>query len=269
MAIMPLKDQNPLKSIQFQYVTVGFIAACVLAFLWQLSLGDAQGRMLYGLGAIPAVVTGARELAPELIIVPAPVTLVTSMFLHGGWMHIIGNMLYLWVFGDNVEDAMGHVRFVIFYLVCGVVAALAHVAADMDSAIPTIGASGAVSGVLGAYLVLHPRAQVLVFVFRFLIHLPAFVVLGIWIGMQFLNVYLEQGGGEGGGVAWWAHIGGFIAGALLVIPMRRKGVPLLDGFAMAQAAPEAPPPPPPASFPPRTSRARRARIPDVERKPPS
>ena len=126
MALIPLKDDNPLRRIGFQYMTVALMAVCTAVFLWQLSLGGAEGQAVFGFGTIPSVLFGARELAPDLVMVPAPVTLLTSLFLHGGWMHLIGNMLFLWVFGDNVEDAMGHVRFLAFYLVCGVVAGLAH-----------------------------------------------------------------------------------------------------------------------------------------------
>ena len=225
--LIPLKDSNPLRWIGFPYVTVAVIAACILTFLWQLSLGPAQNRMIYALGAIPAVVTGERGLPPSVALVPAELTLVTSMFLHGGWLHLGGNMLFLWIFGDNVEDAMGHVRFLVFYLVCGVVAALAHIYFNPGSQIPTIGASGAISGVLGAYIVLHPRAQVLTLFFRFFITLPAFVVLGLWFGLQGLSAYMDTSG-ESGGVAWWAHIGGFVAGAMLVVPFRRRAVPLFE-----------------------------------------
>ncbi len=236
MVLIPLKDDNPLKRISFQYVTVFLIAACLLAFLWQLSLGEQMGRLVYGLGTIPAVLTGERSLPPELVVVPPGLTLFTSMFLHGGWLHLIGNMLFLWVFGDNVEDAMGHLRFLFFYVICGVAADLAHVAASLDSTVPTIGASGAVSGVLGAYLVLHPKVRVLTLFFRFIMRLPAFVVLGSWIGLQLLNAWMEAGGAAGGGIAWWAHIGGFFIGAVLVVPFRHKGVPLFAGWTRATAA---------------------------------
>lgn len=225
--LIPLKDENPLRFIGVAYVTLALIAACVLTFLWQVSLGPAQDRMFYSLGAIPAVITGERSLPPELVVIPAELTLLTSMFLHGGWLHLGGNMLFLWIFGDNVEDAMGHGRFLVFYLLCGVAAALAHVAVDPGSQIPTVGASGAISGVLGGYLVLHPRAQVLTLLLRFFITLPAFVVLGLWFALQGVNAWFATGG-EGGGVAWWAHIGGFVAGVVLVIPFRRRAVPLLE-----------------------------------------
>lgn len=228
--LLPLKDDNPLKRIPFQYVTVAFIAICVLVFLWQLSLGENGQKAVLSFGAIPSVLFGSRALAPELALIPAPLTVITSMFMHGGWMHLIGNMLFLWVLGDNVEDAMGHVRFVIFYILCGIAAALTHAGLDPNSTTPMIGASGAISGVIGAYLILHPKAQILTLAFRFFIHIPAFIMLGIWIALQVVNVSMA-GGSEsgGGGVAWWAHIGGLIAGCILIAPMRHKSVPLFDG----------------------------------------
>ncbi len=159
MVFMPLSDQNRRIWIGFHYVTVALIAACVVIFAWEFST-DADGtvRIFYGLGMIPAVITGTVILPPELVMVPSALTLITSVFLHGGFWHLIGNMLFLWVFGDNVEDAMGHRRFIAFYLLCGVLASLFHLMSDPGSQIPTVGASGAISGVLGAYFVLHPKA---------------------------------------------------------------------------------------------------------------
>jgi membrane associated rhomboid family serine protease len=180
------------------------------------------------LGVTPATLIGHQRLPPELYLVPPGATLVTSMFLHGGVMHLAGNMLYLWIFGNNVEDAMGHARFVIFYLLCGVAAALAQALPNADSAIPMIGASGAISGVLGAYLLLFPRAHVLVLiplgVFTRLIHLPAMFVLGFWFVLQLINSALAAGGQ--GGVAWGAHIGGFIAGMILIPLFKHRHVRL-------------------------------------------
>ncbi|MCZ6523505.1 MAG: rhomboid family intramembrane serine protease, partial [Alphaproteobacteria bacterium] len=162
--MIPLHDDNPTRIRPL--VTVALIVLCVLAFLWQISLGEVdQQRLVAGLGLIPVVLLGQAELPPMLELVPAELTVVTSMFLHGGWMHLIGNMLYLWIFGNNIEDAMGHWRFVLFYLLCGAAAALAQVLQDPASATPMIGASGAIAGVLGAYLLLYPRARVLVLVF--------------------------------------------------------------------------------------------------------
>ncbi len=228
--LLPLKDDNPLKRIPFQYVTVAFIGICVLVFLLQLSLGETGGRKaIVSFGAIPSVLFGSRSLPPELAMIPAPLTVITSMFMHGGWMHLIGNMLFLWVLGDNVEDAMGHGRFIVFYVLCGIAAALTHAGLDPQSTTPMIGASGAISGVIGAYLILHPKAQILTLAFRFFIHIPAFIMLGIWIGLQVINVSMASDTG-GGGVAWWAHIGGLIAGCILIAPMRHKSVPLFDGL---------------------------------------
>lgn len=228
MVLIPVRDVNPIRHIRFAFVTVGLIVACVAAYLWQLSLGPGVERALLALGAVPAVITGERTLPPALVLVPPGVTLVTSMFLHGGVMHLIGNMAFLWIFGDNVEDAMGHLRFLVFYLLTGVIAGLAHIAMNPDSTVPAVGASGAISGVLGAYLVLHPKAQVLTVFVRVLVTLPAFVVLGLWIGFQLVSAYLDPGR-EVGGVAWWAHIGGFVAGALLVLVFRRRNPPLRGG----------------------------------------
>lgn len=222
---LPLKDSNPLRIIPFQIVTAGLIAACIAAYLWQHFLPDREAaRMVLGLAAIPAVLTDQITLDPTLALVPAWLTLITAQFLHGGWLHLGGNMLYLWVFGDNIEDAMGHGRFLLFYLTCGVAAGLAHVLSGPESVNPMIGASGAVSGVLGAYLVLHPRVKVLVLAFKWLpLRLPAYVVLGGWAVLQLVYTWIGEGG-----VAWWAHIGGFIAGVILVVPMRRKAVTLFD-----------------------------------------
>jgi membrane associated rhomboid family serine protease len=225
--LLPLHDENPLKRIRFGYCTAGFIAACVLVFLYQLSLAPEEGaRFVFAYGAIPAVLFGLKALPAEIVRIPADLTLLTSLFLHGSLMHLVGNMLFLWVLGDNVEDALGHLRFIAFYLLSGIAAALAHALTDPASTVPLIGASGAISGVIGAYLVLHPRVPIRALLLRFIVVLPAYIVLGLWILFQFLNAWLAGPGGAG--VAWWAHIGGFFAGAVLIVPMRRKGVPLFD-----------------------------------------
>ena len=226
--MIPLRDDNPSSTVP--YLTRALVGACVLAFLWQLSLGPHGGeRIVYALGVIPSVLFGSRALPDELALVPPYLTMFTSMFLHGGWMHLIGNMLYLWIFGDNVEDSMGHGRYIVFYLLCGVAAVLAQALPNPDSTIPMIGASGAISGVLGAYLLLHPHARVLVvipigFILQTL-RLPAGVVLALWFGLQLLSNVLAQGEG---GVAFRAHIGGFIAGMLLIPLMKRRDVRLLQ-----------------------------------------
>ena len=216
--MIPLKDDNPteIKPI----ITIGFIIACVLVFLHQVSLPLENGEVfVYQYGAIPAVVFGYADLPTELVAVPAYGSLITSMFLHGGWMHLIGNMLYLWIFGNNIEDVMGHVKFILFYIACGILAALSHAAIDPDSAVPMIGASGAISGVLGAYLLLYPHARVLVLIplgfFSQMIYVPAGIVLGFYFLMQLVSGGMSIGH-EGGGVAFFAHIGGFVAGMALI-----------------------------------------------------
>ncbi len=226
MALFPLKDDNPLKNVSFQYVTVTLIALNVVLFLWELTQGTKMDSLIYSLGAIPAVLFGIAELPPRLDLIPSWATLITSLFLHGGWMHLLGNMLFLWIFGDNVEDSMGHFRYIVFYLLCGVLATLMHASAQPDSEAPLIGASGAISGVLGAYLILHPRARLLVLFMTVIpLRLPAWIVLGSWILLQLFNLTGDSAGSD---VAWWAHVGGFIAGAILIVPFRRKGMPLFD-----------------------------------------
>ena len=214
--MIPLRDENPIRIVPF--VTWAVLAACVLAFLVQVSLGaPGFNRMIFGLGVIPAVLFGHAYLPPEIALVPPAATVVTSMFLHGGWLHLAGNMLYLWIFADNIEDRMGHLRFLVFYLACGVAAVFAQAIPAPQSVVPMIGASGAISGVLGAYLLLFPRARVLVlvplgFVLQ-VIRLPAVWVLGLWFLVQLLS---SLGAPEGeGGVAFRAHLGGFVAGLLL------------------------------------------------------
>jgi membrane associated rhomboid family serine protease len=221
--MIPLRDDNP--SSMPPVVTIAFIVTCVLTFLWQVSLGPTRGeQIIYALGVIPSVLFGERELPPDLAIVPPTMTMLTSMFMHGGWMHLIGNMLYLWIFGDNVEDTMGHARFVAFYVLCGIAAALAQAVPDPDSTIPMVGASGAISGVLGAYLLLFPHARVLVAIpFGFILHtarIPAGIVLVLWFGLQLLSSAMTPAGQ--GGVAFRAHIGGFIAGMLLMPLFRQR-----------------------------------------------
>jgi membrane associated rhomboid family serine protease len=225
--MIPLRDDNPTTIPPI--VTVGFIGACVLAFFWQLSLGSAGfNQLVYSLGVIPAALLGDAELPPELVLVPEKMTVITSMFLHGGWMHLIGNMLYLWIFGNNVEDSMGHGRFVAFYLLCGTAAALGQAIINPSSEVPMIGASGAISGVLGAYLLLYPHARVQVLLpmglFSQIVYLPALWVLGFWILFQILNSLMA--GGAQGGVAWFAHIGGFLAGMALIPVFKYRNVPL-------------------------------------------
>jgi membrane associated rhomboid family serine protease len=222
---VPLHDSNPLNVIRFQAVTISIIVANVLIFVaahYQL-FGREEIETVLIFGVVPADLI----LGQDTYQLPAPgmeeATLVTYMFMHAGWMHLIGNMVFLWVFGDNVEDALGHVRFLIFYLLCGIAAGLAHTLVDTSSQAPLVGASGAIGGVLGAYLVLYPKARIWVLVMlRIPVRLPAIWVLGGWIALQFFSLGSVIDDTEA--VAWWAHIGGFVAGVLLVFPFRKHEV---------------------------------------------
>jgi len=235
--VLPLHDDNPTTTRP--YVTVGLMIANVLVFLWQhlLLSPEAGERVVYALGVIPAVLMGREALPAELALLPAPATILTSMFMHGGFLHLAGNMLYLWIFGNNVEDAMGRVRFLVFYVSCGVAAVFAQVLPNPGSTVPMIGASGAISGVLGAYLLLYPRARVLLglplgFLIVQLGRFPAGWVLVAWFVMQLLmgGMNATRPSGAEGGVAFGAHIGGFVAGLLLVTLFKRRNVPLWRAY---------------------------------------
>jgi membrane associated rhomboid family serine protease len=212
--MIPLRDVIPSRT--FPGVVVAIIGLNALAFLYELTLSDRQlTGFVFAWGVVPARFD--------------TVSVLTSMFLHGGWMHIIGNMWFLWIFGDNVEDRMGHGRFVVFYLLSGTVAALAHVWSDPASVVPTVGASGAVAGVMGAYFVMYPHSRILtlvpIFVFIQIVELPAVVLLGLWFFLQLLSgvgtAMLPAGTGMSGGIAFWAHVAGFAAGALLIHAFKR------------------------------------------------
>lgn len=231
--MIPLRDTNPTEIRPV--VTVTLIVINSLIFIFQFFIGEANQGLVYRLGAIPWEIVHFRNLyhSPGL---PPFINLFTAMFLHGGFLHLIGNMLYLWIFGNNIEDVMGHGRFIVFYLLTGVIASGGHILADPLSEIPMIGASGAISGVLGAYLLLFPKARVLTliplgYVF-FTKELPAVFVLGFWFVLQLFNGILGSAGG--GGVAWFAHIGGFMAGFILIKlfqkarPRRPAPAPNLD-----------------------------------------
>ena len=222
--MIPLHDDNPTE--RTPVVTIAFIAACVLVFFYQASLPAGSGdTFVFQYGAIPALLFGQADLPEMDVAIPAYATLITSMFLHGGWMHLIGNMVYLWVFGNNIEDVMGHAKYVVFYLTCGILAALSHALTDPSSAVPMVGASGAISGVLGAYLLLFPRARVLILMPGLgATRVPAGVVLGMWFVMQLLSGGMSIGS-TGGGVAFFAHIGGFVAGMALIGLFKRRDVP--------------------------------------------
>ena len=225
--LLPLHDKNPLRIIPFEITTFLILLTCVAVFLFQKTIAiEINNAFTLSYGMIPAVLFDYRSLAEELIRVPAEFTLLTSLFLHGGWMHLISNLLYLWIFGDNVEDCMGHIRFLLFYLLCGFAASFTHAMADPSSSVPLVGASGAIAGILGAYLILHPRVKVLVLVFKGIpLRLPAFLIIGFWVGLQVFNVLY----GSPGNTAWWAHIGGFICGMALIPLFKYKSVPLFDG----------------------------------------
>ena len=218
---VPLHDHNPLDVIRFQIVTVGILAVNIGLFLWSnYGLSDQERlTQVLSYGIVPAELLSTKIASYPSTPLFEGLTLGTYMFFHAGWMHLIGNMLFLWVFADNIEDAMGHVRFLVFYLACGIASGLAHAMMTQGSPAPLVGASGAVAGVLGAYLVLYPTARVWVLLlFRIPIRIPAYWALCGWIGFQFFSLWVS---GDGNNVAWWAHIGGFAAGVILVFLMRR------------------------------------------------
>ncbi|MCZ0738573.1 rhomboid family intramembrane serine protease [Phreatobacter sp. AB_2022a] len=222
---LPLADQNPHRSIVWPFVTYALIGLNVVVFLATTGLVPARtaNANALGLGLIPAVVTFQATLSPDLALVSPWATWITYMFMHAGWMHLIGNMLFLWVFADNVEDAMGHVRFLIFYLLCGLIAGTLHLLINPGSQAPLVGASGAISGVLAAYLILFPRVRVFGLAFNVLpISIPVWLALGAWIVLQLFHLLTA----EGGDTAWWAHIGGLVAGAALVSLFKSRDVML-------------------------------------------
>ena len=210
--MIPLKDDNPTSSRPI--VTYFLIGLCVVVFLMQLG-SQSYRTLILSYGLIPSVLMGHDQLPMDLYAVPAYMTIFSSMFMHGGWMHLIMNMLFIWVFADNIEDNLGSRNFIIFYILCGIGAAMAHVLMDTHSQIPVIGASGAISGVLGAYIINHPKARILVlipFFFIIIIKIRALYVLGYWFVLQFINSYTVSS--QGGGVAYAAHIGGFVSGMM-------------------------------------------------------
>jgi membrane associated rhomboid family serine protease len=225
VAFIPIYDGTPRIHTSRPWVSYLIIVICTWVFFRQVS-GDHLHflEMVVSYGVVPAVITGDLGPFPGAPI-PPWLTLATSMFLHGDWWHLVGNMLFLFVFGDNVEDSMGHRRFVVFYFLCGVGAAIAHVLFDPSSGNPVIGASGAISGVLGAYLLLHPRARVIVLVGILPLALPAALLLIVWIGLQVFAALAQQTGAAQP-IAWWAHIGGFVLGMALITLFKYPTVPL-------------------------------------------
>ena len=215
--MIPLRDDNPTSGKPV--VTYFIISLCILVFLMQLgSQSYKTGQLFYSYGLIPSVLMGHNQLPMDLYAVPAFVTIFSSMFMHGGFMHIIGNMLYMWIFGDNIEDDLGPSKFIIFYILSGVGAAMTQVLINTHSQVPMVGASGAIGGILGAYLINHPKAKVLVLIpfgfFSQLIKIKALYVLGFWFILQFIS--------SGGGVAYAAHIGGFVSGVILILFFNKK-----------------------------------------------
>jgi membrane associated rhomboid family serine protease len=228
--MFPLKDDNPTTITPV--VTLMLIAINMMVFFYQISLEPKTLQVfMYQFGVVPAVVAGGQHLPANVAVVPPLTTIFTSMFLHGGWMHLIGNMWFLWIFGNNIEEAMGGMRYLLFYLVCGFVASASHIMANPESPIPSIGASGAIAGVLGAYILLYPRARVLTLVFLGffirLIYIPAGFVLGVWFILQIFSGSMA-GRQDSGGVAFWAHVGGFVAGTVLVGLFKKRGIPFFN-----------------------------------------
>ncbi len=220
--MIPLRDTVPSRS--FPIVSVTLIIVNTIDFLYEMTLGRDLNLFIGRYALVPARLASMFEEGASPVRTVAPV--FTSMFLHAGWIHLIGNMLYLWIFGDNVEDKMGRARFLLFYLLCGAGAAVLQIYSSPGSEIPTVGASGAIAGVLGAYFLLFPRSRVLtlfpIFFFIQFIEVPAYFLLGFWFLMQFFSGALSIGNEpSGGGVAWWAHIGGFVTGMALVFPFRK------------------------------------------------
>lgn len=216
MALLPVTDT--VKAKTFPYVNIAIIVACTLVFLYELTLSAADLNTFFNDYAIVPAELKAWWEDPNGVDEPA--TLVTAAFLHGGWLHLFGNMIFLWVFGDNVEDALGHFVYVLFYVVCAVGAALTQIAFDTDTAIPTLGASGAIAGVLAGYLILYPKAWVGVFFFPFIIPLPAAVMIIFWFVLQLFSGIATIGNGDVSEVAFWAHVGGFLTGLVLMLVAR-------------------------------------------------
>ena len=210
--MIPLKDDNPTSGKPI--LTYFVIGSCVLIFLIQItSQSYKTGQLFYSYGLIPSVLMGNNQLPLDLYAIPSWLTIFTSMFMHGGFMHLAGNMLYMWIFADNIEDDLGPKRFLLFYLLAGVGAAMTQVLIDTQSQVPMVGASGAIGGILGAYLINYPKAKVLVLIpfgfFSQLLKIRALYVLGFWFILQFIS--------SGGGVAYAAHIGGFVSGIILIL----------------------------------------------------
>jgi len=238
---IPLHDANSLRYIRLPFVTIGLIVAnCAVYLLTVVGPEEAAQAAVFGFGYIPSVAFDLADLPPQFVFVPETATYLTYSFLHGDLWHLLGNMLFLWTFGDNVEDALGHVKYLLFYLLCAAAGALFHGLMAPASEAPLIGASGAIAGIVAAYLILHPRVKVWVLAFgRIPLRIPAWIALALWVAFQF--VMLALAGEED--ISWAAHVGGILAGAVLVVVLRRRGVPLFDREIVTPAAVELERPP--------------------------
>lgn len=226
--MIPLRDENPSRSIPF--VNVALILANMAVFIYQnfLISGGAE-PLFFRLGCIPYEFTHFVDINPPALV-PVPLTILTALFMHGGWIHLLSNMLFLWIFGDNVEDTLGHVKYLSFYILCGLIASAFHILTNLNSQIPSIGASGAIAGVMGAYMFLFPKARIrtllILGIFLQIVRIPAIIILGYWILIQVLSGFAEFGPKTGSGIAWFAHIGGFIAGFFLIIRTKKRRHPV-------------------------------------------
>lgn len=225
--MIPLRDTT--KSTSFPFVNLTLITINILIFLYEISLGQNFNIFIYEYGLIPAKVFSSSNTGLYDVSLP----FISSMFIHGGWLHIVGNMLFLYIFGDNVEARMGHYRYLIFYIVCGLAAAVFQIATNVSSEIPMVGASGAISGVLGAYITFYPKSKILtlvpIFFFIRLIHIPAAIFIFVWFIIQFVSgIGSLEMPGDTGGVAFWAHIGGFVAGLILARHFQKRRIRVVE-----------------------------------------
>ncbi len=222
--MIPLKAENPAKKIPIFNILL--ISANILVFIYQnYFVSGGSEPLFFRLGCIPYEFTHFVDIEPPALI-PVPLTILTAMFMHGGWIHLLSNMLFLWVFGGNIEDILGHLKYLSFYIICGVAASLFHIITNIDSQIPSIGASGAIAGVMGAYVFLFPTARIktllILVIFIQVVRIPAIILLGYWILIQVLSGLAEFGSKAGSGIAWFAHIGGFITGFIIIIIFRKR-----------------------------------------------
>lgn len=223
--MIPLNDENPSNTVPV--INILLIVTNISVFIYMNYFAPLATRSIIAkLGFIPYELSHFVDVNPTNLV-PIPLTIFTAMFMHGGWLHLLSNMLYLWIFGDNIEDKLGHIKYLIFYIMCGITATLVHGFININSRIPTLGASGAIAGVLGAYMFLFPKTRIktLLFlgIFFQIIRIPAVIILGYWILIQILSAYAEYGSKTGAGIAWFAHIGGFVAGLVLIVVMKKRG----------------------------------------------